>query len=97
MLGESSLSFITGKMKTIHKPDYIFGLEHDGQCMLIKGKWKITNITDPLDEAAFALYDLSKDIGETNDLSRSNPEKFKEMMNEWEIFKKKNGVIPKEK
>jgi arylsulfatase A-like enzyme len=97
MPGESSLSFISGKTNTVHNEDYVFGLEHDGQCMLIKGKWKITNISNPLEETAFALYDLSKDIGETNDLSRSNPEKFKEMITEWEIFKKKNGVIPKEK
>jgi arylsulfatase A-like enzyme len=97
MLGESFLSFIKGKTNTIHASNYVYGLEHDGQCLLIKGNWKITNISIPFDEAAFALYDLSKDLGETNDLSKSNPTKFKEMMNEWEVFKKKTGVIVKEK
>jgi arylsulfatase A-like enzyme len=97
MLGESCLSFIRGKTNTIHHRNYVFGLEHDGQCLVIKGKWKITNTSDPFDEAAFALYDLSEDLGETTDLSRSNPRKFKEMMKEWEKFKKKTGVIPKEK
>jgi hypothetical protein len=43
------------------------------------------------------LYNLAEDLGETNDLSKSNLKKFKEMMKEWEIFKKKTGVIPKEK
>jgi arylsulfatase len=97
MLGESCLSFISGTSNTVHNPDYVFGLEHDGQCMLIKGSWKITNISQPFNETAFALYNLTEDQGETNDLSKSNPDKFKEMMKEWEVFKKKTGVIPKEK
>ena len=97
MLGESFLSFIKGKTNTIHLNNYVYGLEHDGQCLLIKGNWKITNISEPFDEAAFALYNLSEDIGETNDLSKSNPQKFKEMMAEWNLFKKKTGIILKEK
>jgi arylsulfatase len=97
MLGESCLSFIMGKSNTIHQSNYVYGLEHDGQCLVIKGNWKITNISQPFDETAFALYNLAEDRGESNDLSKSNPKKFKEMMKEWEIFKKKTGVIPKEK
>ncbi len=97
MLGESFLSFISGKTNIIHHTNYVYGLEHDGQCLLIKGSWKITNITKPFDESAFALYNLAEDIGETKDLSKSNSVKFKEMMKEWEIFKKKVGVIPKNK
>ena len=97
MLGESFGSFIGGKTNIIHHTNYVYGLEHDGQCLLIKGNWKITNITKPFDESAFALYNLDEDKGETKDLSKSNPGKFKEMMKEWEIFKKKVGVIPKEK
>jgi arylsulfatase len=97
MLGESFLSFISGKSNSIHRSNYVYGLEHDGQCLLIKGTWKITNISEPFDESDFALYNLAEDPAETGDLSKSNPQKFKEMMNEWEIFKKKVGVISKEK
>ena len=97
MLGESFLPFISGKTNIIHHSNYVYGLEHDGQCLLIKGNWKITNITKPFDESAFALYNLAEDMGETKDLSKSNASKFKEMMKEWEIFKKKVGVIPKGK
>jgi arylsulfatase A-like enzyme len=96
MRGESFLPFVRGKTNTIHGADYVFAHEHDGQCLLIKGNWKITNISQPLDEAAFELYNLAEDIGETKDLSKVNPEKFKEMMNEWVIFKAKTGVISKE-
>jgi arylsulfatase len=97
MMGESFLPFMRGKTNTVHDHNYVFALEHDGQCHVIKGNWKITNISQPFDEAAFALYNLEEDIGETNDLSKVNPNKFKEMMEEWAIFKRKTGVIPKEK
>ena len=97
MLGESFVPYLKGESKSIHGKDYVFGLEHDGQCLLIKGNWKITNISDPFDENAFELYDLSNDMAETHDLSKSNPEKYTEMLNEWALFKKKVGVIPKEK
>jgi arylsulfatase A-like enzyme len=93
MLGESVLPFLQGKTKIIHNENYVYALEHYGGCALIKGDWKITNISDPFDESAFELYKLAEDWGETKDLSKSNPEKMKEMMSEWEIFKKKNGVI----
>jgi len=95
--GESCLSFISGKTKSVHDSNYVFGMEHDGQCLLIKGSWKITNISQPFNESAFALYNLAEDLGESNDLSKSNPKKFNEMMKEWEMFKKKNGIIPKVK
>jgi arylsulfatase A-like enzyme len=96
MLGESFLPYIKGERNDIHDGKYVFGLEHDGQCLLIKGDWKITNISNPFDEHAFALYNLADDMGETRDLSKSNPEKYKEMLAEWEVYKKKTGIILKQ-
>lgn len=97
MLGNSMMPFITGKTKSVHPKGYVYGLEHDGECMIIKDNWKITNISNPFDEEAFALYDLSVDEGEANDLSKLYPAKFKEMLQEWEWFKKRVGVIVKDK
>jgi arylsulfatase len=54
--------------------------------MIRKGKWKITNIETPFDEKNFKLYDLSKDLGEVNDLKESEPEKYAEMIKEWRTF-----------
>ena len=97
MLGESMLPYIAGKSNVVHSNKYVYGLEHDGECLIIKGNWKITNISHPFDESSFALYDISKDVGESNDVSKKYPAKFKEMMQEWEAFKKRVGVIVKEK
>ena len=97
MLGVSFVPYLEMKSNAIHGKDYIFGLEHNGQCLLIKGDWKITNISEPFDEKAFALYNLSNDMAEAHDLSNTNPLKYREMLNEWVIFKKRVGVIPLEK
>ncbi len=94
MLGVSFVPYLKMKRNSIHDKNYVFGLEHNGQCLLIKGNWKITNISEPFDESAFALYDLSDDMAETHDLSKYNLQKYREMLNEWVLFKKKVGVIP---
>ncbi len=97
MLGVSFIPYLSGRIGTIHEKEYVYGLEHDGRCLLIKGKWKITNISEPFDENSFSLYDLSNDIAETKDLSKLYPEKYTEMVAEWTAFKKKVGVISKSK
>lgn len=95
-MGSSFVPYLKNQKNRIHNEDYSLGLEHDGECMLIKGQWKITNISEPFDENAFALYDLSNDLSETNDLSKTNPAKYSEMLHEWKLFVKKAGVISKE-
>jgi arylsulfatase len=96
-LGNSFVPYLKKQKNQIHNDEYTFGLEHDGQCMLIRGQWKITNISQPFDETAFALYDLSNDMAESNDLSKSNPAKYTEMLHEWELFIKRVGIVSKEK
>lgn len=84
--GKSFLSFISGRTKTIHSKDYVFGLEHSGNTMLRKGQWKITNFSDPFSLSAFELYNLDEDLGEMNDLKSTNPQKYQEMYQEWTNF-----------
>ena len=37
-------------------------------------------------EENFKLYDLSQDLAELNDLKESEPDKYKEMLDEWRKF-----------
>jgi arylsulfatase A-like enzyme len=94
MMGESFVPCLQGRTKSIHSDKYVLGMEHDGECFIIKDHWKITNISEPYDEQSFELYDLASDRGETRDLSKVFPKKFEEMMNEWIVFKNKVGVVP---
>jgi arylsulfatase len=84
--GNSLVPFISGKTNEIHNPDYVFVIEHYGNAMVRKGNWKITNYIRPFALENFALYDLSKDIGEQNDLKVTEPEKYEEMLMEWMKF-----------
>jgi len=84
--GNSLVPFISGKTNGIHSPDYVFGIEHYGNAMIRKGNWKITNYERPFVVENFGLYNLSKDIGEQNDLKETEPEKYEEMLMEWMKF-----------
>lgn len=84
--GNSLMPFVSGKSDQIHSSEYVFGLEHSSLAMIRKGDWKITNITRPFLEENFKLYNISQDLAEINDLKVSEPEKYKEMLEEWRKF-----------
>lgn len=86
MKGVSLLPFLKKETKRIHDPDYVFGLEHTGFTMLRKGLWKITNTSYPFSEINFELYNLAKDLSESNNLKEEFPEKYRELLKEWDKF-----------
>lgn len=86
--GNSLISFTSGNSNLIHELDYVFAMEHYGHAMLRKGNWKITNFIRPFKVENFGLYDLSNDITEQNDLKTKEPEKYKELLSEWDTFSK---------
>jgi len=88
MKGFSMLPFIKGEVEYIHTSEHVFGLEHSGYTMLRKGFWKITNTSYPFSEDNFELFDLSKDLSERDDLKEAFPEKYQELLREWDKFSK---------
>ena len=86
--GNSLMPFISGQVDSIHSSEYVFGLEHNNYALLIKGDWKITNITLPFQEENFKLHRLSEDLAEIHDLKDSEPEKYNELIVEWRRFSK---------
>ncbi|MDT0554347.1 arylsulfatase [Urechidicola vernalis] len=84
--GNSLIPFLSGETNQIHSSEYVFGLEHNNLAMIRKGDWKITNIKRPFLEENFKLYNLSQDLAELHDLKESEPEKYKELLDEWRKF-----------
>jgi len=84
--GISLVPFLSGNAEEIHDDQYVFAIEHYGNAMLRKGDWKITNYITPLKVENFGLYNLSEDLGEQHDLRDEEPEKYAEMVAEWERF-----------
>ena len=60
--------------------------------MLRKGKWKLLNITTPYSEENFELYDLSTSLDEQNNVKERYPEKYEELLKEWNSYSKSVGV-----
>ncbi len=84
--GKSLIPFLEGVTGRIHDENYVFAIEHYNSAMLRKGDWKITNTERPLDKKNFKLYDLSKDLGEQNDLKKQEPVIYAELLAEWDAY-----------
>jgi arylsulfatase len=91
--GSSLLPFLQERKSNVHKDDYVMGWELFGRCAIRKGKWKIRKIEPPFGKEDFELFDLEKDPTESNDLSTTFPDKYREMIDYWRSYVKMNGVI----
>ncbi len=90
--GQSLWPLLAGQSDAVHAADYVFALEHRGQVLIRKGNWKLVNSTLPLNPDTFELYDLSVDLAEQQDLKSAAPEKFTEMIGEWEKLKQETRL-----
>ena len=62
---------------------------------VFKDNWKARMLQKPYWNSQWELFDLSKDITESRDLSNQYPDKLKELINDWDNYKNKVGYIPR--
>lgn len=93
LLGASLLPVLTGEKQAIHAEDYVFGMEHNGYAMLRKGNWKLLITIRPFELKNFELYNLQTDLSEQQDLKETKPEKYQELLLEWDKFSKQVGIV----
>ena len=91
--GKSGLAYVQGNAETVHGPDHGQGWELFEMKAYIKGEWKILRLPAPFDDGGWALYNLTKDPGETIDLSDQFPEIKQELLNGWEDYVRTNNVF----
>jgi arylsulfatase len=91
--GKSLLPYINNEKKSVHEMDYMMGWELFGRTALRMGEWKIVKVESPLGKDKFELYNLKEDPLETNDLSEQYPDKYFELVTQWEQYALENGVI----
>ena len=91
--GRSMLDLLNGESQTIHTKNHVMGWELFNRRAVSSGSWKITWIEAPHGTNRWALFDLSVDPFEQNDLADKNIFKLNEMIALWEIYKKENNVI----
>lgn len=93
MRGRSIIGMLSGDMKEVYGSNEAVGGEMGGGKWLRLGDYKIVFAPPPFGKGEWELFDLSKDVGETDDLSKKHPKKFKELMTAYERYADEVGVV----
>lgn len=91
--GKSILPYLQQQQAHIHAEDHITGWELFGQKALRKGAWKALFFPAPNGPNKWQLYNLREDVGETEDLAEHYPEKLQELLADWKVYVRENGVV----
>ncbi|MFN1835211.1 arylsulfatase [Balneola sp. MJW-20] len=91
--GKSMKPLLEENADRLHEENYVFALEHRGYILVRKGKWKLVNIDIPFDESNFALYDLSVDGAEKEDLREEYPEVYEDLLQEWNSYRDEVKIV----
>jgi len=93
MKGKSLVNVLSGENESAYAPDeYIGGEMLNGKWMR-KGDYKAELVTKPYGPNVWQLYDLSKDLGETTDISSTHPEILDELKLAWDKYADEVGVV----
>ena len=93
MLGKSIAGLLAGETDTVHSKEYVTSLYHFGRAYLRQGDWKISNLGPPFQEADFELFNIASDPGETNNLAKSHPAKYEELVRLWKVKRRDLGIV----
>jgi len=92
-IGKSMLPVLTGEADQVHDAHEGMGWELFERKAYVKGKWKILRLPAPFSTGEWQLFDLAKDPGEVNDLSRQFPATRDSLINDWLQYAKANELF----
>ena len=95
--GKSLLPHIQDLSIPVYNENEGVGLEVANSSAYYLGAYKIVKNNIPLGDNKWYMYNLKTDPGETKDISKTFPEKFKELMDAYNKYAKSVGVIEMEK
>ncbi len=90
MQGSSILAMLEGAGDI---PVSKVGYELFGMKAYIADEWKILSMQKPFGTGKWELFNLEQDPAELKDLSKSLPDKLKELIALWDKYKEENGVL----
>lgn len=93
MTGRSLTPLLTGEAASVYGENEVRAIEVSGNSALYKGDYKITRSVPPVGDGVWRLFNLANDAGETTDLSASEPEVFKDMLEQWDAYTARVGVL----
>jgi arylsulfatase A-like enzyme len=90
--GRSMNAFLQGGA-AVHPEGTSIGWELFGRRAIRKDGWKAVYVPDAQGNAAWQLYDLERDRGEVFDAAASHPEVLAELLELWEAYRVRFGVL----
>ena len=94
MTGRDLSAVLSGKAERVYGDIDPVGYELTGHTALFKGDYKVVANQGPIGDGQWRLYNLTVDPGEAYDLAAVEPERFQQMLADYEKFRKENGVLP---
>jgi len=91
--GKSMLGFLRGKSPRVHAPDDVVAYELAGSAAVFRGDFKLTRNNPPFGDRSWRLYRYKTDVGELNDLAKSEPKVLAEMVAAYEDYAKEVKLI----
>lgn len=93
MTGRSLRPVLSGSADHVYSPDTPIGMEVSGNAALYRGDFKLVRNLPPHGDGTWKLYDLSRDPGETRDLSATEPARLQSMLADYQAYAKSMGVL----
>ena len=93
MIGRSLDPLLSGAQAEVYQPGDVIGMEVSGNSAILKDRWKITRNQKPHGDGKWRLYDIEQDPGETTDLSADKPDVFADMLEEYQAYSQRVGVL----
>lgn len=94
IVGKDFSGYLAGNAIEIHAEDEPIGYELGGSSVLFKGDYKIVINRFEQRETEWHLFNIKDDPGETTDLITEQPERFAEMLADYEEWEEANNVLP---
>jgi len=94
IIGTDFSSFLRSEASSIHTESEAIGYELGGNRALFKGDYKIVFNRSATDDQNWHLFNIRTDPGEAHDLANEEPERFAEMLADYEEYASSNNVLP---
>jgi len=91
--GRSMTGVLSGDETDLYSHDEPVGAEMAGGKWLRQGDYKAVMVPPPFGEGEWQLFDMAKDPGETDDLSKTHPQKLEELKTAWKQYADEVGVV----
>jgi arylsulfatase len=93
MHGRSLVGLLAGKRDEVYDDDDFVGGEMQNGKWMRQGDFKAVSVAPPYGSGTWALYDLARDPGETNDLAKEKAEILKKLQAAWQHYSDDVGVV----